>query len=69
VSPYRFIEVENVHHAVATLCRVLKVSASPTTSGRDSLPSARQVTDAKVTERIATIPSTPRPTPPMVLRG
>jgi hypothetical protein len=26
VSPYRFIEVEKVNHAVRTLCRVLQVS-------------------------------------------
>lgn len=55
MSRYRFIEAEKVHHAVATLCRVMKVSRAAYYIWARHLLSARQVADAQLTQRIATI--------------
>jgi putative transposase len=52
VSRYRFIEAEKVHHAVATLCRVLKVSRAAYYIWSKHMPSVRAVADQQLAQRI-----------------
>ncbi|HEX6866367.1 MAG TPA: IS3 family transposase [Caulobacteraceae bacterium] len=49
---YRFITAEAGHHAIALLCRALKVSRSGYYAWRDRPPSARAQADRRLTERI-----------------
>lgn len=52
MSRYRFIEVERVHHAVTTLCRVMKVSRAAYYIWSRGILCERVRTDAVLTERI-----------------
>jgi putative transposase len=52
---YRFIAAEKVNHAVALLCRVLRVSRSGFYAWCRREPSARRVVDDDLAGRIATI--------------
>ena len=52
---YRFIAAEKVNHAVALLCRVLRVSRSGFYAWRTREPSARSVADDQLASRIAAI--------------
>ena len=51
-SCYQFITAATGHHAIALLCRVLKVSRSGYSAWRDRPPSARLQADQRLTERI-----------------
>jgi putative transposase len=52
---YRFIAAEKVNHAIATLCRVLRVSRSGFYAWRARPPSPRRVADDQLARRIAAI--------------
>lgn len=52
---YRFIAAEKVNHAVALLCRVLRVSRSGFYAWMDREPSARRVADDDLAQTIARI--------------
>jgi putative transposase len=55
VSRYRFIEAEKVHHAVNTLCRVMKVSRATYYVWIRGLLSERARVDRELSERIVSI--------------
>ncbi len=55
MSAYRFIEREKAAHAVATLCRVLGVSASGYWAWRRRTPAPRARADEQLTRRIRAI--------------
>lgn len=55
MSRYRFIEAEKQHHAVAVLCRVMKVSTSAYYDWRRCPLSDRAIADAALTETIRQI--------------
>jgi len=59
---YRFVAAEAGHHAIALLCRVLRVSRAGYDAWRDRPPSARQQADQRLTERIRQIHQTSRGT-------
>ena len=52
---YRFIAAEKVNHAVALLCRVLRVSRSGFYAWMDREPSARRVADDDLAREVARI--------------
>lgn len=52
---YRFIAAEKVNHAVALLCRVLRVSRSGFYAWMDREPSARRVADEGLAREVARI--------------
>ena len=52
---YGLVEVEKANHSVGTLCRVLKVSKSGYYDWRNRPPSARDRSDAMLTEKITHI--------------
>lgn len=55
MSRYRFIEAENARHAVATMCRVIKVSRAAYYVWSKHVPSARALADHTLTEQIRVI--------------
>lgn len=55
MSRYRFIEAEKAHHAVATICRVIKVSRAAYYVWSKHVPSARALADHALTEQIRAI--------------
>jgi putative transposase len=55
VSVYRFIAARKAEHSIKTMCRVLGVSRSGFHAWAVRQPSARAVTDARLTERIREI--------------
>jgi putative transposase len=52
VTAFRFVEREQAHHAVTTMCRLLGVSPSGYWAWRRRGPCLRQRADARLTERI-----------------